>query len=722
MTELLLLIAILIFSALTAVFAFLTFMRIQQAADPANATREALGQLMRAESDAIKRANEEQSRGVRQELSDSLKNFQDGTLNAFRILNEFISTQIRDFSGRLDNGVKSIDDKVGVLGTKLNQDLAQMESEAHKNRDSLRSTIEQKLEDATVKQPANAKELQEQLEQGAQRLGTNVTDALRQTSDYQREKLEIVSQSIVALSDKLTREQEALRISIEQKHESQRRELTSKLDDTTVRQSEDAKNSREEIKSSFEVLGNRVRDALSQTSDLQKERLEDAANALNELGTKLAQAQEIMKVGIETRVHSLQQEVITQLSESTSKQEEGAKEFRSEIGTSFQGLGSRVGDSLQQASEHQRERLESNAHALKTLSEKLEQTQENLKGSVESRLDAIRQETAIKLDEMRLMVDDKLQTTLEARLGESFTRVVDQLNQMHQGIGEMKNLAANVGDLKHMLTNPKIRGTFGEVQLSLLLEEMLTPEQYVRNAQVRPSSGERVEFAIKMPGREGHEVLLPVDAKFPVEDYHKLVAASEANEAELVILFRKQLHLRIRSCAKDIRDKYINPPTTTDFAVLFLPTESLYAEVLREPGLLEALQRDFRVTLAGPTTLGAYLNALQMGFRTLAIEKRSSEVWQVLGAVRAEFGKYNAVVQGLASQLNRAITSVDKLGTRTRVMERTLKAVETIPDEPTVQKLLGLTPDELSVEEIETEGQLEGVISSEIVVENDLTS
>jgi DNA recombination protein RmuC len=255
----------------------------------------------------------------------------------------------------------------------------------------------------------------------------------------------------------------------------------------------------------------------------------------------------------------------------------------------------------------------------------------------------------------------------------------------------MKLLAANVGDLQKVLTNVKVRGTYGEVQLELLLEEFLSAEQYIKNAAVRDDSSERVEFAIKFPGKDpSGVVLLPVDAKFPREDYDRLVAASEAGDAEGVAFHKKQLENRIRSSAKDIRDKYINPPRTTDFGILFIPTESLYAELLRQPGLLEGLQRDYRVTMASPTTFAALLSALQMGFKTLAIEKRSSEVWQVLGAVRTEFSKYDEVVRKISKQLTTAASSVDGLLTRTRAVTRTLKTVDSAPDELAAEKLLGL--------------------------------
>lgn len=364
---------------------------------------------------------------------------------------------------------------------------------------------------------------------------------------------------------------------------------------------------------------------------------------------------------------------------------------------SFQTLGSTVSETLGQLGEHQKERLEGVTAALSTLTEKQERAQEALKVAVESRLDAIRNESAAKLDEMRKTVDERLQTTLEARLGESFDRVVEQLERVHKGIGEMQSLAAGVGDLKRVLSNVRVRGTYGEVQLGMLLEQVLSPEQFTRNAQVKDDSQERVEFAIKLPGRdvEGEVVLLPIDAKFPQEDYERLVVAAELGDSDAVAEAAQELENRIKGCAKTIRDKYITPPRTADFAILYLPTEGLYAEVLRRPGLFERLQREYHVTLTGPTTLTALLNALQMGFRSLAIEKRSSEVWHILGAVRNEFGKYNEVVDKLSKQLSTAAKSVENLGMRTRAMNRKLRDVEKLPDE-TANLVLG--PD---IEDIE---------------------
>jgi DNA recombination protein RmuC len=407
------------------------------------------------------------------------------------------------------------------------------------------------------------------------------------------------------------------------------------------------------------------------------------------IGSKLDQ--EMTRMGEEATKNrdALRQTIETKLDGAATKQAGAAKDLREEMTGSFEKLGRTVSETLTQLGEHQKERLEHVTTALSALSDRQERAQEALKQTVEVKLDAIRSESATKLEEMRQTVDEKLQSTLETRLGESFNRVVEQLERVHKGIGEMQTLAAGVGDLKRVLSNVRVRGTFGEVQLEMILEQFLSPEQYVKNAQVKEGSQERVEFAIKLPGREfDGEVLLPVDAKFPQEDYERLLAAAELGDGEAVAEAAKELENRIKLFAKTIRDKYIATPRTTDFAILYLPTEGLYAEVLRRAGLFEQLQREYHVTLTGPTTFTALLNALQMGFRSLAIEKRSSEVWQILGAVSNEFGKYNKVVDGLSRQLNTAAKSVESLGIRTRAMNRKLRDVEKLPDE-TAEIILG---------------------------------
>jgi DNA recombination protein RmuC len=322
------------------------------------------------------------------------------------------------------------------------------------------------------------------------------------------------------------------------------------------------------------------------------------------------------------------------------------------------------------------------------LSHAVRQQLAEVRQTLEARLQTLQQGNEAKLEQMRATVEEKLQTTLETRLGESFRIVSERLEQVHRGLGEMQGLAQGVGDLKRVLTNVKTRGTFGEVQLAALLEQVLAADQYAANVATRPGSSERVEFAVRMPGREdGVPVWLPIDAKFPAEDYERLLAAHEAADPAGVEAAAKALEARIRNEARTIREKYVEPPHTTDFAILFLPTEGLFAEVLRRPGLTEALNRELRVVIAGPTTLFAMLNSLQMGFRTLALEKRSAEVWQVLGAVKTEFAKFGDVLARLKSQLTTASNTIDQAETRTRQMGRALKAVEALPAEQAARLL-----------------------------------
>ncbi|WP_425476977.1 DNA recombination protein RmuC [Novilysobacter arseniciresistens] len=301
-----------------------------------------------------------------------------------------------------------------------------------------------------------------------------------------------------------------------------------------------------------------------------------------------------------------------------------------------------------------------------------------MRATLEQQLQKLQADNAAKLEQMRATVDEKLQSTLETRLGESFRLVSERLEQVQRGLGEMQQLATGVGDLKRVLTNVKNRGGWGEVQLESILEQTLVAEQYGRSVRVKPDSGEAVDFAIRLPGRRDDEapLWLPIDAKFPREDYERLIDAQERGEAEAARSHAAQLERAIRSQAKSICEKYVAPPHTTDFAVMFLPTEGLYAETIRRPGLVDTLQREYRVVLAGPTTLTALLNSLQMGFRTLAIEKRSSEVWQVLGAVKTEFGKFATVLEKAASQLTTVQNSIKQTGVRTRAIERKLRGVE----------------------------------------------
>ncbi|HNN07370.1 MAG TPA: DNA recombination protein RmuC [Azospira sp.] len=390
-----------------------------------------------------------------------------------------------------------------------------------------------------------------------------------------------------------------------------------------------------------------------------------------------------------------ERELRGELGRLRSEAQETARGDRAEQAQALERFGQGLAGQVGQLGTLQAQQFEAFGQHLNRLTQSFDARVEQLRLTVETRLGAIQTENAAKLEEMRKTVDEKLHATLEQRLGESFKLVSERLEQVHRGLGEMQTLAAGVGDLKKVLTNVKTRGTWGEVQLANLLEQVLTAEQYAENVATRPKSGDRVEFAIRLPGREsGEPVWLPIDAKFPVEDYQKLVEAQERADVVAVEAAAKALEARLKDEAKTIREKYIEPPHTTDFAILYLPTEGLYAEALRRPGLVEALQRDQRVSIAGPTTLAAMLNSLQMGFRTLAIEKRSSEVWAVLGAIKTEFGKFGEALAHTRKKLQEASNSIDKAEVRTRAVTRKLKDVEALPAPEAVALLGDDLPDE----------------------------
>jgi DNA recombination protein RmuC len=367
------------------------------------------------------------------------------------------------------------------------------------------------------------------------------------------------------------------------------------------------------------------------------------------------------------------------LARAQQRQSEDNRGLREELASSIQRFASQT----EQRSESLRHSVTQQLAGFLTATTDMQRDQrtqlENIRTMVDQRLLALQTDNAARLEQMRQTVDEKLQTTLEARLGESFRLVSERLEQVHKGLGEMQTLASGVGDLKRVLGNVTTRGAWGEVQLENLLAQILAPEQYERDVATT-GTAERVEFAIKLPGKDADPVWLPVDAKFPMETYQRLAAAAERGDPEAVELHSRELESVVRACAKTFAGKYLAPPRTTDFGILFLATESLYAEALRRPGLAEYLQRELRVVLAGPTTFAALLNSLQMGFRTLTIQQRSSEVWKLLGDVKLQFGKYSQVLATIRKRLEQATETVDDAATRTRAIERRLKKVETLHD------------------------------------------
>lgn len=359
----------------------------------------------------------------------------------------------------------------------------------------------------------------------------------------------------------------------------------------------------------------------------------------------------------------------------------GSKQLREEVIASLRGIAEAITKTMAEIANLQKNQLETMSAAIAKLSESNEKKLEAVRMTVEEKLQSMQSDNAKQLEQMRQTVDEKLQGTLEKRLGESFKLVSERLELVHKGLGEMQSLATGVGDLKKVLTNVKTRGTWGEVQLGAMLEQVLNPDQFATNVATK-DGGERVEYAIRLPGQGDDKdeiVWLPIDAKFPVEDYQRLIDAQERADAEAVEQAGKQLENRVRSCAGDICSRYLNPPKTTDFGILFLPIEGLFAEVIRRTGLTEVIQRECRVVIAGPTTLWSILNSLQMGFRTLAIQKRSSEVWNLLAAVKTEWTKYGDVLEAVEKKLHQATDTIEKARVRSRAVGRKLKDVQELP-------------------------------------------
>jgi DNA recombination protein RmuC len=432
-----------------------------------------------------------------------------------------------------------------------------------------------------------------------------------------------------------------------------------RLDGVRAESATGAKQLREEVVGTLTSISETITKTMSGLASAQKAQFEAFANQF----ASFAQASGEKLDGVRT--------------ESAT----GAKQLREEVIAALKGITEATTKTMGELANAQKAQLEAMSSAIGKLSDSNEKKLEAVRVTVEGKLQSMQVENAKQLDQMRQTVDEKLQGTLEKRLGESFKQVSERLEQVHKGLGEMQTLATGVGDLKKVLTNVKTRGTWGEVQLGALLEQVLNPDQFTTNVATK-DGGERVEFAIKLPGQgvdKDETVWLPIDAKFPVEDYQRLIEAQERADVEGVEVAGKQLENRVKTCARDICEKYLNPPKTTDFGILFLPIEGLFAEVIRRTGLTEVIQRECRVVIAGPTTLWSILSSLQMGFRTLAIQKRSSEVWNLLAAVKTEWTKYGDVLDAVQKKLHQASETIEKAKARSRAVGKKLKDVQELP-------------------------------------------
>lgn len=425
---------------------------------------------------------------------------------------------------------------------------------------------------------------------------------------------------------------------------------------------------RTEIGQGLKTAGDSIAATLTQMSETQQALLSDLGSQLKTLSESNQTTLDRIRVTLDSRIRELQ--------EGNDKK---LGDIRAEVNTGLKAASDSVSTVLQQTGTAQREQMDGMTQQLKELADRNQQSLESVRTALDARVKEMQDGNEKKLEEMRRTVDEKLHDTLEKRLGDSFKLVSDRLESVHKGLGEMQNLASGVGDLKRVLTNVKARGTWAEVQLGAILEQILTADQFSRNVCVREGSAERVEFAVRLPGPKddpGRCLWLPIDSKFPTEDYARLQSAAESGDAVATQSASDALLRALRAAARDIHQKYVNPPATTDFAIMFLATEGLYAEALRQPAFVEELLQQHRVVIAGPTTVSAILSSLRMGFQTLAVEQRAAEVWRVLGGVKAEFGKFGTWLGKVQRQLQTATKTIEETGTRTRAMERRLRSVE----------------------------------------------
>lgn len=457
---------------------------------------------------------------------------------------------------------------------------------------------------------------------------------------------------------------------------------TTLRDELSRNRDESARSSKEtrtELSTSFQSLGDTLAKRIGEIGGIQKEKLEDFSQNLISLNKTNDEKLTLVSTTLGDRLQSFQE-----------KMDSTAKSNREELTSSLISFQDQFKSSVSEFNELQKEKFTALVQKQSELTQNTENKLDMIRTVVETKLKEIQSDNSEKLERMRQTVDDKLQKTLEDKLGESFRIVSDRLEQVHRGLGEMQTLANGVGDLKKVLSNVRTRGTLGEYRLEMILEQILAPEQYERNVATKHGSQQNVEFVVKLPSKDTIDeiILLPIDSKFPQDKYQSVLDAYEKADPALIDEALKELEKTIKSQAKDIRDKYINPPKTTDFAIMFLPFEGLYAEVVKRPALFEILQNEYKINVVGPSTCAAFLHSLQMGFRTLAIQRRSSEVWELLGAVKTDFGNFAKVLEGIEKNLQVASNKIQDAGRKSRTIERKLKNVQALP-QADVSRILG---------------------------------
>lgn len=606
------------------------------------------------------------AREQRQELAEAFRAFGESMAQRMIDIGRMQKGQLDAFYDQLDSFAKSSGERLDGVRTESASGAKQLREEVVGTQKALSETITKTMADLANVQQGQLDTFSGQLASFAKASGERL-DGIRTESAIGAKRLrEEVVGTLKALSETNTKTMHGLASFQQGQLDTFSGQLASfakasgeKLDGVRVESSSGAKQLREEVVTTLKSISETMAETMRGMAVAEKAQLEAFSGQIASL-TKTSSE----------KLDGIRTETAT-----------GAKQLREEVIAALKGITETTTKTMSELANLQKVQLETMSTAIGKLSDSNEKKLEAVRVTVEGKLQSMQTNSAKQLEQMRQTVDEKLQGTLEKRLGESFKQVSERLELVHKGLGEMQTLATGVGDLKKVLTNVKTRGTWGEVQLGALLEQVLNPDQYGTNVPTK-DGGERVEFAIKMPGQgtDKDEVLwLPIDAKFPVEDYQRLLEAQERADGEGVEAAGKHLENRVKACAWDICEKYLNPPRTTDFAILFLPIEGLFAEVIRRIGLTEAVQRDCRVVIAGPTTLWSILSSLQMGFRTLAIQKRSSEVWNLLAAVKTEWTKYGDVLDTVQKKLHQALDTIEQAKVRSRAVGRKLKNVQELP-------------------------------------------
>ena len=567
--------------------------------------------------------------------------------------------------------------KVGIDLSPLQQEFKSVEDSYERAERAVREEIAKNREEASKA----ARQSREELGFTLKGFNNSLVTSIGEMGKLQKSQLDVFAERLEKLTQTLDQKLGTMRETIEQRLTLLQEDNGKKLDQMRQESTATAQKAREEVSVSLKSFSESVAKTLTEMDGHQRRQLSDVLEQSTKLTDSTETKLDRQRREVDGRLKQIQDESSKKMDQMREEMTGSSKAQREEVGTSLKGFNDSVLRSMAGMAEAQQQQMESFTTQLGKLTESNEKKLDGLKATVEEKLKAIQEDNAKQIEQMRATVDEKLQGTLEKRLDESFKQVSERLEAVHKGLGEMQQLATGVGDLKKVLTNVKTRGTWGEVQLGAMLEQVLNPDQYETNVATK-DSGERVEFAIKFPGRSEDKdqvVWLPIDAKFPIEDYQRLVEAQENADPEAAEAAAKALENRVKGCARDICEKYLCPPKTTDFGILFLPVEGLFAEIIRRTGLVDLIQREYRVLIAGPTTLWAILNSLQMGFRTLQIQQRSGEVWNLLSAVKTEWTKYGDVLVKVRKKLQEASNTIDQAETRTRAIGRKLRDVQELP-------------------------------------------